>query len=140
MILLRTCDVCSVEYFAQKRSARYCGERCKKRAQRAGLAAPRKIRVITPLPDGPSALELAVERELEVADKQDSALGAMARSLAKCLADPNATGTSVATLSKELRRTMDLVRQGVTPADDPIDELRRRRDRKRLNCSFYGRG
>jgi hypothetical protein len=48
-----------------------------------------------------------------------SALGALARHLAQRLAEPYATGAAVASLSKELRRTMDLVVQGVKPADDP---------------------
>ena len=35
---MRTCEVCGIGIEDKRKGARYCGGRCKKRAQRAGLA------------------------------------------------------------------------------------------------------
>ena len=74
-----------------------------------------------------------VRAELEVGGKLGTSLGAMCVFLAERLsASTFHTGSAVAAVSRELRATMTAALADVRVANDPLDELRARRDRKRL--------
>jgi hypothetical protein len=131
MIMKRQCEVCSTGYLAKRRNSRYCGGRCQKRAQRGGLSAPRKVRVLRPPPDEPSALVLVVERELSEAGRLNSALGQQALLLAgRISAGTYDTGSAIASMSRELTAVMARALDGAHRGDDPLDELKRRRIRQ----------
>lgn len=72
----------------------------------------------------------AVERSLAAADALETIAGQAALVLAARMGSPVETGSAVAALSRELS---GLVAAAVrsAPVSDPLDELRRRRDRKR---------
>lgn len=76
------------------------------------------------------ALVNAVRAELEAAGRLDSVLGQVALLLAARMCDYD-TGSGTATVSTELRSVMAAALRDAPAAGDPIDELRRRRDRKR---------
>lgn len=87
---------------------------------------------VQPVEDVPTGgLVDATKRELETAEVLDTVLGQQALALAQRILSPASTGASVASLSKELRTVMSEATAGVKVADDPLDELRARRDRKR---------
>jgi len=58
-------------------------------------------------------------------------LGQQALELARRIVSPSSTGSSVATLSRELREVMVEVAKNSPAAANPLDELRARRARKR---------
>jgi hypothetical protein len=131
-----SCVVCGRPFGAQKPTAKYCGPTCSKRGQRAGLASRRgapvtRISPATTSPiDGTSDLVDAVRQTLGAAGRLDTSLGQLALILARKMTDYG-TGGGVAALSRELSRVMDAALGPVEPSDDLVDELRRRRDRKR---------
>ena len=130
MITIRVCDVCGIEYVAKRPSSRYCGATCRQRAKRAGMAGTLGAAKLPPPADTP--LFRAVTAELEAAGKADSWLGRAALMLALRLGDPACPSASVASLSKALRMTMAIAMEDVLVGADPLDELRTRRDRKRV--------
>jgi HPt (histidine-containing phosphotransfer) domain-containing protein len=80
----------------------------------------------------PGTTVAAVTAQLEAADRLQTYLGASAVALAHRI-DQSTAVMGFAALVKELRSTMDAALAGVKVADDPIDELRARRDGKRAS-------
>jgi len=108
----------------------YCSKSCRQAASRAkkhsvGLAAVSTGDVA----DSVSTVA-TVRRQLEAAGRLDTYLGSAAVQLAHRI-DQSTAVMGFAALVKELRSTMDAAMAGVQVADDPIDELRARRDGKR---------
>lgn len=127
MPLPRDCDWCGTAY-VPRRSSRFCSDRCRMRYKRSPLAV---LGVPHPSRDGRVGdLEAATGRELRAVGAVDSPEGQLALVLARRMESPAESGGSVASLSKELRRVM----AGMTNEQefDPLDELRLRRDRRRL--------
>lgn len=124
----RPCDSCGQVYEAKRPSSQFCGDRCRKRAQRAPKPAN-----VTPLPQqgGDGGLVAATREELEEAGRLDSVLGAHLLNLAGRLASTHDTAAGIASLSKEFRAVRAEVMAGVAKAADPIDQLREARERKR---------
>lgn len=125
----RECAVCGTGFEAKRPQARYCGETCKKRAQRGGIATP-----ATPAPvvnRAVSGLVDAVEAELEAAGKLNSMIGQHAMELANRIVSAPGMNAGVASLSKELSRVMAEALKVSTAKANPLDELRARRDAKR---------
>jgi endogenous inhibitor of DNA gyrase (YacG/DUF329 family) len=136
----KNCSTCG-DYFDAKRStAKYCSDRCRVQAQRKGAggtvvafgvaqsppAEPRAAREAGPL-------ETAARAELEAVGRAETLAGAQVLALARRLdaAGADETGSSYAALSKELRAALVVAVAGAEQAADPIDELRKQRDRKR---------
>jgi hypothetical protein len=117
----RECDECGEVYTAQRSTSKYCSDLCRKRALRNPQGGE-------PVVTGAAA---AVRRELELAGRLDTALGQIALELATALESPKSTGSAKASLARELAVAMDRALAGVAVADDPMDELKRVRDRKR---------
>jgi hypothetical protein len=127
---MRPCDVCGKPYEAKRPNSRFCGASCRKRNERN----PATVAEVVPLePEQPAGLVEATRRELEAADRLDTVLGHQALELARRIVSPMSTGSSVATLSRELRTVMTEATAGAVLAADPLDELRARRDRLRAS-------
>lgn len=133
----KSCEACGVDFEAKRTARKYCGERCKKRAQRrpGGVKAhdPVEVPVVMPLPevpqDGPVAVATRVE--LELAGRANSAAGNAALALARRIDTGTAeTGSSLAAMVREHRATLAEAVRGAVAAADPLDELRARRERK----------
>lgn len=126
----RACESCGETFEARRSDRMYCGERCKKRAQRGHKAG-----TVVPLPSGTvgtaSSLVEAVRAELEEADRLESWLGQQALTLATRIAAGQDTGSGLAALNREFRSTMAEAVKGVNAPTSAIakhkDELAARR-------------
>lgn len=131
----KTCEVCPTEFEAKRASAKYCSEKCKKRAQRrpGGVTAAK----VVPLPAAPTSepagggVAAATLAQLDEAGRTDTALGQTALALARRIDRADAeTGSSLAALVRQHQATLaEAVRDAQVEAD-PLDELRGRRERK----------
>jgi hypothetical protein len=128
----RACDSCGAPYSARSPLARYCSPRCAKRAQRTGLSrSAAEPAVVAVVPSGAGAVEAAVRGALETAGRLSAPLGQVALVLARRLDAPGGeSGSGLASVAKQLAVTLAAVTADVRPADDLLDELRIRRDRK----------
>jgi len=84
----------------------------------------------SPAPSG--GLPETLARVLTAADRLDTVLGQQAVAIAGHMASSMQTGSSIAALSKELRSVLAEALEGALVVADPVDELRRRRDLKRV--------
>lgn len=130
----RTCEVCPNEFDAKRASAKYCSERCKKRAQRrpGGTKAAKVLPLPPEQPDAPvSGLMLATAVELEQAGRLETAAGQAVIALARRIDHSSAeTGNALAALVREHRAALADAVRDAKQAADPLDELRSRRERK----------
>lgn len=129
----RSCDACGRSYEAKRATSKYCGSNCRTRVSRAGGAPQPKVVVALDRPTGLLGdLVDVTRRRLEAVDRLDTVLGLQAVFLADQLVNGGRaeSGSSLASLSKELRAVMDAALEGVAKAADPVDELRRRREAK----------
>jgi hypothetical protein len=128
----RACDSCRTSYTAKSPLSRYCSSRCAKRAQRTGLARfAAEPAVVAVVPSGAGAVEAAVRGALEAAGRLSAPLGEVALVLARRLDAPGGeSGSGLASVAKQLAVTLAAVGSDVRPADDLLDDLRIRRDRK----------
>lgn len=151
----RACDSCGGKYEAKTARSRFCGERCRKRAQRTrpdavvrqlpvkgakrgSRKAPKGSEQVA-APASPKPVEgpvlVSTRKTLEDAGRLDTPMGQAAMVLAArldfCLRD---TGSAVASLARELRSTLDAATAGAnrvgSPTDRMRDELRERREAK----------
>ena len=150
--MIRECEYCGASYETVRPSARFCSGACRTRAFRdpGGVRVP-----VSGVAGGPvmSALQGAygaaggrpgapavparrdgptcdaVRSALVAAGRKEGFLAAIAVDLAGMV--DNSTGTlGFAALVSELRLTMDAALAGAKAPVDPVDDLRRRRDRK----------
>jgi hypothetical protein len=140
----RNCDYCGAAYEAKRSTSRYC-----KPAHRVSMSQRGKPKAsvteanVTELPtpkdtpeEEPKSTELpplvaAVALELANAERFNTSLGQQAFYLATRIATASFdTGSSIASMSRELREVMSRAMEGVAVADDPLDELKRRRELK----------
>ena len=94
----------------------------------------RGARVVPMRPEGEQAssdVESATRGELEAAGRDGTHLGRLALSLAARIDEGRGTDQGYAALAKELRAVMVEALKGAGETVDPVDELRRLRDRKR---------
>ena len=121
MIIKRRCDVCGSPYEAQRASSRFCGDVCRKRAARlGGVTVP--LAVAGGEPAGGTVA--AVRAELEAVEQSTSALGAMALALASRIDHSvRETGPALASLTRELRLTMDEARASGRHASSIAEKL-----------------
>ena len=135
----RSCDLCGTAYTPQRATSKYCGTTCRTRATRARQSG-RPILTKFPSPAAPRSLPdpdedglvASTRRQLEQAGRLDTIAGQTALLLAQRLAEARSmdTGSSLAAVSKELRSVVAEALAGVAVEDDPVDELRRRRELK----------
>jgi hypothetical protein len=118
-----SCAVCSSGFEAKRSDAKYCGERCRKRAQRGTrLAKPKR---------SSRGLVEAVRSDLDAHNVLDTPAGEQAIAVAARMTGATAdTGSSFAALSRELSRLRDEALAGASRKADPLDELAKRREDK----------
>jgi hypothetical protein len=136
----KVCAVCGSGFETKSPAGKYCGERCKKRAQRgpkltvvelpvappsADASPPAKTDANPNSKDGP--VTAATRKELDEAGRLDTALGQAALFIAQRidfvgLAD---TGSGVAALLKEHRTALAEAVKDAETDDDPIEAIRR---------------
>ncbi len=124
---MRICESCGGPYEAVRATARFCSERCRKRAQR-GHVIDLPIAADSGTPD--TALSTRVAAELTHAGRLDTSLGQGALVLARRIEEGRDTGTAVAALVRELRAVLaDAVKGAQTGSalDGYRDELAARR-------------
>ncbi len=128
----RPCDSCRTRYTPKSPLSRYCGSRCAKRAQRTGLSrSAAEPAVVAVVPSGAGAVEAAVRGALEAAGRLSTPLGEVALVLARRLDAPGGeSGSGLASVAKQLAVTLAAATADIRPADDLLNELRARRDRK----------
>lgn len=110
----RVCGSCGVTYEAHGNRAKYCGERCKKRAQRGHL--------VVPLPVDEPALVLQTRRELTEAERLDTWQGQQALGMATRIAAGQDTGSGLAALNREFSRAMAEALKGAKVATSAVDQ------------------
>ena len=134
----RACDACGSRYQPVRATSRYCGDRCRKRAQRAQLATPRR-RPDDDVPAAPARgrapalgpIEAALLEELRAVDRHGTTLGQQALYLARRLDNAlTEGGSSVSALNRELRATTAEALQAVQGAGDALDEIAAARARR----------
>lgn len=111
----RACECCGARFEAQRSTARFCTEACKKRAKRGSAA----VIEMPPRPepaDAEPALVARVRVELETAGRLNSAAGEYALDAARRVANSRDTGSSYAALSREARSALA---EAVRGAHDP---------------------
>ena len=123
----RACDSCGQQYETKRATSRFCGERCKKRAQRGHVIDMRDTRPATPVVTG---LTAATRSELEEAGRAETALGQAALALAARIESGADTGSAVASLTREGRATLEAATANAARAASPLDELRSRRAKR----------
>lgn len=128
------CTVCAVGFDA-KRESKYCGGRCRKRAQRrpegiAAAAIPAGDAPDTPGARPGAGLEQATRGELAAAGRAETAVGQAAVVLAHRIdRGTTETGASLAAMVREYRATLAEALRETEQSTDPLDELRARRER-----------
>lgn len=116
--MTRECVTCGTPFEAQRSTARYCGEKCKKRTQRSQPSAAPDVGIVE-----------AYRRELAEAGRLDTALGQHVLVLAERMTVLAESGSGIAALSRQLTAAMSEAMKGAAPTSR-LDELRRRRDAK----------
>lgn len=138
----KTCASCGKFFEAKRSTARFCGERCKKRAQRGtggngtvvalGVVPAPPAAVEPPRERGPGPLESAARAELEAVGRAETLAGGVVLALARRIdqAGPDDTGSGFAALTKELRASLAAAVAGAEQSDE-VDQVRRQREEKR---------
>ena len=118
--MTKTCLVDGVPFEAKRAAAKYCSERCRKRAQRGHLLPVSTL----PKPDVPDGATVErVRAELAAVDRVDTYLGAAALALAERI--DNATAVmGFAALVRELRVTMGAAMEGAGHDTDALVDIR----------------
>ena len=128
----KTCVMCPTEFEAKRASAKYCSEKCKKRAQRqpGGVKTAKVLELSAeaasePAPSVGGSVTAATAVELTQAGRLETALGQAALALARRI-DHGATetGSGFASLTRQHRETLAEAVKGANVVADPLDELR----------------
>ena len=135
-MMTRECDQCGKSFEAKRSTAKYCGSTC--RARRATGKPPVRMAssaAVTSLPrpdaDERGAVAAAMLVMLTDCSRESTPLGVLALHLAATIDDPMTQANAKAALAKSLRETLAEAVKGADVPDNPVDELRRKRDLKR---------
>jgi uncharacterized protein (DUF3084 family) len=97
------------------------------------------LQVVAADPEDEGPVTIAVRAQLVAVDRLGTVDGQLALLMARRFESSEATAAAIATLSRELRRTMDLALEGTTSREpDFIDELHARRLRKITKATTKG--
>ena len=130
----RECEVCGREYEAKRSTSQVCGSTCRTRKSRQPKPAtnPGPAPAAAPA-NGAELADLVAMTQARLAEveRDQTVLGSLALILAGRLASGAVdTGSSIASLSKELRATIAAATEGAQTESDLVDELEERRARK----------
>ena len=129
------CQVCEDTFEAKRATAKYCSGRCRKRNQRAG-GAKKAAERREASSSGVGSVAAATLLQLQEASRLHTPLGQAALALASRLdISQTDTGAGVASLAKQLEATLAAATADAEVVDDPIDELKAARERKRNAAS-----
>ena len=133
-MMTRECDQCGKPFEAKRSTAKYCGSTC--RARRATGQPPVKLAssaAVTPLPRPDERGPIAAATRVMLTDcaRESTPLGVLALHLAATIDDLFTPANAKAALAKSLRETLAEAVKGADVPDNPVDELRRKRDLKR---------
>lgn len=117
-----SCPRCGMQ-FEKRPNKKFCSSACRIASHRA----PK-----TDKPDDSGSVYDATKAELDRAGVAASALGRMALGLAMRLDAGGESGSSAAQVNRELRATLEQATKGNTTAVDPVDELQKRREARRV--------
>jgi hypothetical protein len=120
-----SCKTCGAQFQATRSDARYCSTRCRVRAHRG-------TRVTAIPPVMVDELVASVQSELAELGLVESAVGQQAITMATLL---GSAMSGHASISRELSRLMDEAKAGAVRQADPLEELRKRRERRRASAS-----
>lgn len=144
----KQCSSCGRDYEAKRATSRYCGDRCRKRAQREPDKAPTVLRVVdldgmrdrgeTLRPGGgeageaseagyaPGLLEVATARQVADAGRLDTALGVAAVIAARRLdlLGAGETGSGVKALLDAHRAALAAAVANAAQEDNPLAKIR----------------
>jgi hypothetical protein len=123
----KVCVVDGVGFEAKRAAAKYCSERCKKRAQRkppadaVDLAARRRAAA-----GGDGALLAATRQGLAKVGREDTPLGTAALSIAERIdmVGLSDTGGGMAALMREYRATLAEAVKDADQIDDALEQIR----------------
>jgi hypothetical protein len=129
------CAMCPTVFDAKRLTAKYCSTRCRTRASRAGMAAPRQpvVRGAASAQDGlggQDGVEAAAAAELATAGRTASPSGQSALALARRIDAGVDSGAAMASMVRELRVALADALRDAAVAVDPLDELKAKRDRR----------
>lgn len=135
------CDSCSNEFEAKRSNAKFCSTKCRTRRHRQmrtkAVAAERREQAVEAVKVEYPAMSATLTRvtmdELEACGRAETPLGRLALSLALRIdtSTEDESGSAMAALSKELRAALAAAVANAERADDPVDELRARREARR---------
>lgn len=127
MVIQRACDHCGKSYEAKRTTSRFCCSGCRR------TAGKRRAGQVVDLPSGSAGVVGATETQLQTMGMIGSPLAASALVLAQRIdraAESPESGSSLASMVKELRMTLVEVAKDRKIEADPIDELRAKRERR----------
>jgi hypothetical protein len=123
----KQCAVCSAEFEAKRKTAKYCSRRCSMRASRQPKAEADAVMPVDP----DSELWTATLDELTSAGRVASSSGQAALILARRIDSASGeTGSGLAALVKQHGASLADALKGARAESNPLDELRARRERK----------
>jgi hypothetical protein len=128
-VVQRNCDrqACRTSYEAKRSTSKFCSDDCRVRN-----ASESKVVDLPASADAPpeASVAAAVRAELDTAGRVDTTLGQAALRLAARIDGGGDTGAGMASLSRELRATMDAALRNAAKSADRLDELAARREQK----------
>lgn len=141
----RDCENCGEPFDAKRKTAKYCSGKCRVQAQRGTDSGTDSGTVVAfgilpaTAPDPPPvrgsvSLEAAARAELDAVGRAETLAGGVVLALARRIdsADDD-TGSGFAALTKELRAALAVAVAGAEQEDDPVDQVRKQRERKQQN-------
>lgn len=146
--MVRSCATCDVEFQAKTSRAKYCSDRCKRRYHRGARAASSAKKPAKKKSgkketsgkkseaDGIQSTEAATMLALADAGKLGTPSGQAALVLSRRIdASHLDTGAGLASMVKRLQETVDALTSDAKLEDDPVDELRARREAKATSAA-----
>lgn len=137
-MVTKSCASCGKSFEAKRATAKFCSERCRKRAQRGGNGGTVVALGLVPPAarederSGPGPLETAARTELDSVGRAETLAGGVVLALARRIdnAGPDDTGSGFAALTKELRASLAAAVAGAERSDE-VDRVRREMEAKR---------
>lgn len=140
----KTCARCARTFTAKRQVARFCSVACRNAAAAARAKGQPEAKVIAakpkrtrkaaaPEPDAPVGALGAVLTELRAAGRLESSAGQAAVALARRIDDGAESSAGLAALTREMRAAMAEALARAEAAGDALDELRARREARRVS-------